>query len=65
MLGRKLYGVLGLAAAVDGRRLRSLAVLGLMAAVGLALGACSKCDVPIWQPNKTGPLSCHDGPSPQ
>jgi len=41
-----------------------LAVLGL----GLALGACTKCDVPTWQPNKPSgtPLSCHgDAPSPQ
>jgi hypothetical protein len=40
---------------------RLLIVLGL----AVALGACSKCDVPNLLPNKPGPQSCHDGPSPQ
>jgi hypothetical protein len=41
--------------------LRLVIALGL----GLALGACSKCDVPTWMPNAPAPHSCHDGPSPQ
>jgi hypothetical protein len=32
---------------------------------GLALGACSKCDVPTWMANPSAPHACHDGPSPQ
>jgi hypothetical protein len=34
---------------------------------GLMLGACTKCDVPNWFPNKPGqsPQSCHDAPAPQ
>jgi hypothetical protein len=43
------------------RMTRLLIALGL----GLALGACSKCDVPTWMPNAPAPHSCHDGPSPQ
>jgi len=49
-------------ARVAGNRLLRLAVtLGL----AMALGACSKCDVPTWQPNRPGPpLSCHgDAPA--
>jgi hypothetical protein len=40
-----------------GRLLRLVVVIG----VGMALGACSKCDVPTWQPNRApgSPLSCH------
>jgi hypothetical protein len=41
--------------------LRLLIVLGC----GLALGACSKCDVPNLLPNPAAPHACHDGPSPQ
>jgi hypothetical protein len=39
----------------------------VLAAFALALGACSKCDVPVWVPNRSPatPSSCHDGPSPQ
>jgi hypothetical protein len=49
------------------RFLRPLAVLGLVLGCGLALGACSKCDVPTWQPGQSGqaPHSCHSTPSPQ
>jgi hypothetical protein len=32
---------------------------------GLALGACSKCDVPNWFPNPSAPHACHDGPPTQ
>ena len=41
--------------------------LFVLAAFALALGACSKCDVPVWVPNHSpaAPASCHDGPSPQ
>ncbi|MGA3308354.1 MAG: hypothetical protein ABSD08_07040 [Xanthobacteraceae bacterium] len=44
------------------RILRLLVVAGF----GLMLGACSKCDVPTWQPNRAPgpPLSCHgDAPA--
>jgi hypothetical protein len=41
--------------------MRLLIALGL----GLALGACSKCDVPNWFPNPSAPHACHDGPAPQ
>jgi len=46
-----------------GRALGLLAVLG----IGLMLGACSKCDVPVWQHSSTGSTldACHDGPAPQ
>jgi hypothetical protein len=39
---------------------RKLAMLVAVLGVGLALGACTKCDVPTWTPS-----SCHDGPKPQ
>jgi hypothetical protein len=41
--------------------------LVLIAACAIALGACSKCDVPNWLPGHSPapPASCHDGPSPQ
>jgi len=41
--------------------------LFVLAAFALALGACSKCDVPVWVPNHSPatPSSCHDGPAPQ
>jgi len=46
-----------------GRMLRLL----VLATFALALGACSKCDVPNWLPGHSpaAPASCHDGPSPQ
>ena len=40
---------------------RLVLLLGLFA---LALGACSKCDVPNLLPHQAGPQTCHDGPSP-
>jgi hypothetical protein len=42
-------------------------VVRLLAAltVALALGACTKCDFPTWQPNRAAPQSCHGTPSPQ
>jgi len=43
------------------RLMRLLIALGF----SLALGACSKCDVPNWLPNPSAPHACHDGPSPQ
>jgi hypothetical protein len=49
----------------DYRALRRLAVLTAMCGFGLALGACSKCDVPNWLPSQPGPHACHDAPSPQ
>jgi len=45
---------------------RLAAVLACIIGLGLALGACSKCDVPTWMPNnQNAPHTCHDGPSPQ
>jgi hypothetical protein len=35
-----------------------------VAAFGLALVACSKCDVPNWRHDSpAAPQSCHDGPA--
>jgi hypothetical protein len=43
-------------------RARSLALLAV-AGLALALGACSKCDIPAWgSPSPPPPQSCHDGP---
>jgi len=43
-------------------RARGLALLAI-AALGLALGGCSKCDIPTWgSPSPLPPQSCHDGP---
>jgi hypothetical protein len=37
--------------------------LALVAAFGLALAACSKCDVPVWRHDTVpNPQSCHDDP---
>jgi len=48
---------------VAGDRMLRLVVV---VAFGLALGACSKCDVPIWRHDSTAaPQSCHDGPAAQ
>ncbi len=46
-----------------GRVMPLLVLLG----IGLALGACSKCDIPTWPGLSSGaaPLSCHDTPKPQ
>ena len=43
-----------------GRALRLIVV----AACALALGACDKCRMPTWNPDRTPgtPLSCHDDP---
>jgi hypothetical protein len=40
---------------------RAVIALCVIAGFGLALGACSKCDVP----NLTAPHACHDGPEQQ
>jgi hypothetical protein len=55
----------GQAAARRGLRLTSLLVA--IFALGGALGACTKCDVPNWLPKNPGqpPQSCHDAPAPQ
>jgi hypothetical protein len=43
-------------------RARGFALLAI-AALGLALGGCSKCDIPTWgSPSPLPPQSCHDGP---
>jgi hypothetical protein len=47
------------------RIVRLLAVIGFVLGCGAALGACSKCDVPTWQPDQSAPRSCHATPSPQ
>jgi hypothetical protein len=44
---------------------RGLCLL-LLVGFGLALGACSKCDVPTWRHEApVTPQSCHDGPGVQ
>jgi len=40
---------------------RTAAACCIVVGLGLALGACTKCDVP----NLTAPHACHDGPAPQ
>jgi hypothetical protein len=40
---------------------RAVAALCVITALGLALGACTKCDVPVW----TAPRACHDTPAQQ
>jgi hypothetical protein len=62
MTGIVSYNVFGIA---RGHLARSATVLAAILGLGLTLGACSKCDVPTWQPGQTGPKSCHDGPAPQ
>jgi hypothetical protein len=49
------------------RRHATPRVMPLLIALGfgLALGACSKCDVPTWMPNPAAPHACHNGPDPQ
>jgi hypothetical protein len=44
-----------------------LALLFALLGCGLAVGACSKCDVPTWQHSQLGQsaTACHDGPAPQ
>jgi hypothetical protein len=39
--------------------LRMAAALGVLLGLTLALGACTKCDVPNW----TAPHACHEGPA--
>jgi hypothetical protein len=50
--------MIGFARATAARALMLLALTGL----GLALGACSKCDVPDWF--NTAPHVCHSAPQP-
>jgi len=46
--------------------LRRLAGAAAIVSLGLALGACTKCDLWNWQAHKAAqPQSCHDGPPPQ
>lgn len=44
----------GVRRVAGGRVWRLVVALGF----GMALGACSKCDIPTYQPNRA-PLSCH------
>lgn len=49
----------------SGRRdLRRGLLFIAMTGFGLALAACTKCDVPNLLPHQTAPQSCHDGPEP-
>jgi hypothetical protein len=61
--GDRILGLIRTIAHIAGdRTLRFLAVV----AFGLALGACSKCDVPTWRHDSpAAPQSCHDGPAAQ
>jgi hypothetical protein len=61
--GDRILGLIRTIAHIaDDRTLRFLAVV----AFGLALGACSKCDVPTWRHDSpAAPQSCHDGPAAQ
>jgi hypothetical protein len=51
-------GIMTRMARIAGNRLLRLVVV---VSFGMTLGACSKCDVPTWQPNRAPgpPLSCH------
>jgi len=40
---------------------RAVAAIGVLLGLTLALGACTKCDVP----DLTAPRACHGGPAPQ
>jgi len=64
MLGMS-YFVLKEAIIADRRPARPVVIFAVLVGLGLALGACSKCDVPTWQPNRQAPQSCHDGPAAQ
>jgi hypothetical protein len=46
---------------------RHCAVAIVLLLAGAMLGACSKCDVPDWFPQRSGqqPQSCHSGPPAQ
>jgi hypothetical protein len=45
--------------------LRRLAGVVAIVGLGLALGACTKCDLWNWQAHREAqPQSCHDGPPP-
>ncbi len=46
---------------------RTLTFILCIAGLGLALGACTKCDVPNWFPKPPGqaPQTCHGTPAPQ
>jgi hypothetical protein len=46
------------------RAVRPPSALIVICCLGLALGACSKCDVPNLLPHQAAPQMCHDGPSP-
>ncbi|MFZ3336489.1 MAG: hypothetical protein WBE99_14905 [Xanthobacteraceae bacterium] len=46
------------------RVMRPLGALFAICGLGLALGACSKCDVPNLLPPQAGPQTCHAGPEP-
>lgn len=48
-----------------GRALRRVGGLAAVLGLALALGACSKCDVPNLLPSPPGPHACHDAASPQ
>ena len=52
-------------ALAEWRPLRRAVVLAVLCGFGLALGACSKCDVPIWLGTEPGPHACCDAPSSQ
>jgi hypothetical protein len=61
-MGLAFHRIKSFTGRVSGTVLRLMAVAGL----GLALGACSKCDVWKWVPNQQAqPHSCHDEAPPQ
>jgi hypothetical protein len=59
--GERILAFMRIMARTAGRpSLRLFAV----AAFGLALAACSKCDMPTWHHDSApAPQSCHDGPA--
>ncbi len=65
MASNVTYKAPNIAGVARARLARPLAVLLSVIGLGLALGACSKCDVPNLLPHQSGPQYCHDGPAPQ
>jgi hypothetical protein len=50
-----------IARAAAGRGGRLIVVAALATTMAMALGACSKCDVPVWRHDTVpNPQSCHD-----
>lgn len=65
MLRSLSYFIGEVACPTSGSGRRRVASAMAAAALGFALTACSKCNVPNLLPHQGGPQSCHSGPDPQ